>query len=108
MQRYRHPDGDDAPKWVGVRGTFRAETDDNGEFDADVDADTMREYGFEVVGSDTAGPEEGPDYTKIPPELEDMTHGELKAVAEDLGIAGDIDLRSKSSIREGINAHQEG
>jgi hypothetical protein len=36
------------------------------------------------------------------PDLDDMSHDELKAEAEARGIAADTDLRSKASIREAL------
>ena len=106
---WRHPDGADAPRWVGISGEFRAEPDENGEFSVPdgVDPDTLRDLGFERVseeeeGTDTPSGDDG----DVP--LDELDHGGLKARAEALGIADDIDLRSKASIREGIEEYTDG
>ena len=107
---WRHSDGTDAPRWVGISGEFRAEPDENGEFPVPdgVDPDTLRDLGFERV--DGAGEEDtdapSGDDGDVP--LDELDHGGLKARAEALGIADDIDLRSKESIREGIEEYGGG
>lgn len=105
---WRHPDGADAPRWVGISGEFRAEPDENGEFPVPdgVDPDDLRDLGFERVSEEEDTDAPSGDDGDVP--LDELDHGGLKARAEALGIADDIDLRSKASIREGIEAHTDG
>lgn len=105
---WRHPDGADAPRWVGISGEFRAEPDENGEFSVPggVDPDDLRDLGFERVSEEEDTDAPSGDGGDVP--LDELDHGGLKARAEALGIADDIDLRSKASIREGIEEYGGG
>ena len=60
--------------------------------DACDDGETPRPVSGNVI--DTDG--------EAAPELDDMSHDDLKAEAERRGIADDTDLRSKASIREAL------
>ena len=83
---------------LGIGSTYRLQ-DGVIQVDDSEHVERFKELGFTEVGESE---DEPVDYTKIPPDLEDQTHDELKAVAKDLGIADDIDLRSKSAILEAL------
>ena len=45
-EEYRHPDGTDAPRYVGVYREWKAEVDDDGYYETDADPETLVELGF--------------------------------------------------------------
>jgi len=85
---------------VARRETVRTDEDGTVEVDNEEYVDALKRAGFEVA-DDSEGEEESDDTEG---DLEDLNHDELKAVAEEEGIADEIDLRSKDSI---LNALQD-
>jgi len=104
MPRYHHPaavndDLPTPPQAVTVGGdTVPVEVD--GTFTAASDA-VVRPVAdaYDMAVSDLRADSDAPTASD---DLGDMTHGELKERATELGIADDTDLRSKESIRDAI------
>ena len=80
---------------VAMRETVRTNSDGTVSVDDPEYVETLKTAGFEERSDETDG---GDD-------LEDLTHDELKAKAEQAGIADEIDLRSKGSIAEALRDH---
>jgi hypothetical protein len=100
--KYTHPDGENSPQFIGAYREFKVRVDDDGTYETDVDPDVLREHGFLADDTDGAEPV---GWDGVPDDLDALTHGQLKDVANDVGIADEIDLRSKSSIREALEEH---
>ena len=77
-----------------------------GAADACADGETPRPIAGSVLPDDATIHADGsvttPDDDGDDVPLDEMGHAELKAEAESRGIADDIDLRSKASIREAL------
>ena len=67
--------------------------------DACDDGETPRPVAGSVLPDDATIHDDGDD---VP--LDEMGHAELKAEAERRGVADDIDLRSKESIRDALRS----
>lgn len=81
---------------VARRQTVRTDADGIVTVTDDEHAETLKTAGFEVATDETDDADADGDG------LEDLTHDELKAKAEQAGIAEEIDLRSKDSIAEAL------
>lgn len=89
-------------------GTFTE--GDEREVDADTAAYLADVDGFEVIELEDSEPESEPDDESEESEdsenLDGLSHDALKERAEELGIADEIDLRSKASIIDGIREYE--
>ena len=80
--------------WYAYSGTVSGPFFETREEAADAcdDGETPRPVSGDVIDAD--------DGDDVP--LDEMSHAELKAEAERRGVAEDIDLRSKESIRDAL------
>jgi len=94
--KYTHPDEEDSPQFIGVYREWKVEVADDGTYETDADPEELVELGF-------LAPEDAPESDEE--DAPEPTHDELKERAEELGIADEIDLRSKESIKEALDEH---
>jgi len=84
---------------VATRETVRTNADGTVSVDDPEYVETLKTAGFREADETDADSE---SEVEADDDLEDLTHGELKAKAEEAGIADEIDLRSKDSIAEAL------
>lgn len=105
----------DAGPDVTIRGYGRFEPGNTYEVDHETaeyltgrgDFTLVKEDVTDVEYEDVDKEKEGEKSEAKADGLEGLDHEELKSRAEEIGIADDIDLRSKDSIIDGIRNHTE-